>query len=45
MTNATAETRSDSAAKPVKRRDWSMRMWEGMDFFAWVKLLSIKRSC
>lgn len=43
MSNATAETRSDSPTKPAKRRDWSMRMWEGIDFFAWLRLLARNR--
>lgn len=39
MSNAAAATRTETPPKAAKRREWSPRMWEGIDFFAWMKLL------
>lgn len=30
---------SQTAAPPAKKPEWAPRMWEGCDFFAWLKLL------
>src|SRR5262245_56237458 len=30
-------------APPTRRREWAPRIWEGIDFFAWVRLLARHR--
>src|SRR5262245_40534931 len=38
MATAPAENRTDSPPS-TRRREWAPRMWEGCDFFAWIRLL------
>src|SRR6516165_6010551 len=39
MTTANAESRDRTTA----RREWAPRIWEGFDFFAWLRLLARNR--
>ena len=38
MTTATIE-KPQPRAREARRRDWAPRIWEGCDFFAWIRLL------
>src|SRR5262249_20132702 len=38
VTTATAD-RAATPSKPAPRREWTPRIWEGCDFFAWARLL------
>src|SRR5437660_12043675 len=42
MTQAPAAAVSDRTPQ-AKRREWAPRIWEGIDFFAWVRLLARHR--
>src|SRR5438093_1565325 len=42
MTQATAPTSTDRTSR-ANRREWAPRIWEGIDFFAWVRLLARHR--
>lgn len=41
MSTPVAEKRTVST--PTKRREWAPRIWEGCDFFAWMRLLITNR--
>jgi hypothetical protein len=42
MTAASAAA-SEQAARPGRRREWTPRIWEGCDFFGWIRLLARNR--
>jgi hypothetical protein len=42
MTTAT-ETTPGQRRRPAKRREWAPRIWEGCDFFGWLRLLARNR--
>jgi hypothetical protein len=42
MTTTTATVQGQSE-RPLKKREWAPRIWEGCDFFGWLRLLARNR--
>lgn len=43
MTTATEQTSTPKPASPPRPREWQPRIWEGCDFFGWLRLLARNR--
>lgn len=43
MTTTLPESPVSQTKPPVRRREWAPRIWEGCDFYAWMRILSRNR--